>query len=888
MEWKGTGMLNKLRLRLRALFCKSKLEQELDEEVRFHLERVCEENIARGMTPEEARYAALRSFGGVERVKEEGRDVRGIRLLEEVWQDLRHGARILLKKPGFTLIAVMTLALGIGANTAIFSVVNAVLLESLPYRSPEELVLLRHIYETTGVKSESVSNADFQDWRARNHVFADMAIFRGDGFALAVGNDLEEIRGATVSANFFQLLGLNPIRGRTFLPAEETPGSDKVAMLSYALWRRVFGADEKLIGRQIKLGDQLFTVIGILPPEFKFPFRLEKVEIWTTNSILPAGMMGRGARNFKAIARLKPGVSRSVAQTEMAEIVRRLEQENPAMNRNLSVSVVSAHGELTKDVGLALWLMFGAVALVLLIACTNVANLLLARALSRHKEMAVRAALGASSRRIVRQLMSESLLLSLAGGAVGLLLAAWGIPFLLALSPQHLPRINAIDLNWRALGFTLLVSILTIALFGLAPALKVANPDLVESLKEGGKTSTASVGRNRLRAALVVGEIAVAIVLLVGAGLLINSFIRLNRVELGFNPENVLSASLDFSPLKYPTGNERIAFVEQAKERIRNLPGVRSVSFTSSLPFIGGVYSSFGIKGQPEDAHNNDLVPVSTITPDYFEAMGIPLLRGRPFADADDKSSAGAAIINEVFARRFFPNENPMGRGVILNVNRDKDSPREFEVVGVVGDARSMALDGEPAPAIYLPYRQAPWTFGQLAIRTERNAISLANAVRQQIRDLDPDQTVPNSDTLENLISRSIAPQRFNLVLLGVFAAIGLLLTLVGVYGVMSYHVAENTREIGIRIALGAQRRDVLKLVVGQGLALALTGVVVGLAGALGLTRLMNSLLFGVTPTDPLTFGIVASSFGIVALLACYLPARRAASVDPMIALRSE
>ncbi len=806
--------------------------------------------------------------------------------MRTIWQDLRYGARMLLKKPGFTIVAVITLSLGIGANTAIFSVVNAVLLESLPYRAPEELVLARHISETKGTRSVSVSNADFQDWRAQNRVFADLAIFRPKGFALAVGNDLEEIRGANVSASFFQLLGLNPIRGRSFLPAEDAPGSERVAMLSYALWQRVFGADEGLVGRQIKLDDKLFTVIGILPPEFKFPFRLEKAEIWTTNSILPAGMMGRGAHNFQAIARLKSGVSLQAAQTEMVAIAKRLEQENPATNRNLSVSLVSAHGELTKDLSLTLWLLFGAVAFVLLIACANVANLLLARALSRHKEMAIRAALGAGGRRIAQQLLTESLLLSLAGGALGLLLGAWGIPLLLKLSPENLPRINAIDLNWRVLGFTLLVSILTGALFGLAPALKVAHPDLIESLKESGKTSTASAGRNRLRAALVIGEIAVALMLLVGAGLLINSFIRLNRVELGFDPVNVLSASLDFSPRKYPTGNERIVFIEQARERIRSLPGVRSVSFSSSFPFMGGVYSSFGIKGRPEAAYNNELVPVSTIMPDYFEVMGVPLSQGRPFAVTDDKSSVGVAIINEAFARRIFPNEKPLGKSVILEVNLEKKT--EFEVVGVVGNLRRVALDGEPAPEIYLPYRQAPWTLGRLAIRTEGNALDLANAVRQQIRSLDPDQTVPNSNTIENLISRSIAPQRFNLVLLGVFAAIGLLMTLVGVYGVMTYHVAENTREIGIRVALGAQRGDILKLVVGKGLALALIGVIVGLAGALGLTRLMESLLFGVTPTDPLTFGVVASLFGLVALAACYLPARRATKVDPMVALKHE
>jgi putative ABC transport system permease protein len=800
--------------------------------------------------------------------------------MQTIWQDLRYGVRMLLKKPGFTLIAVITLALGIGANTAIFSVVNAVLLLPLPYSSPEELVMVRSLNKTKGTKSTSVSYADFQDWRTQNRVFADLAAFRRWGFSLAMGDDLQTVPGATVSANLFELLGVNAIVGRTFLPAEEARGSDKVVLLSHSFWQRVFGADEKLIGRQIKLSDQPFTVIGILPPEFKFPFGLEKAEIWVTNSIWSAGAMGRGVRQFEAIARLKPGVPLQTAQTEMAVIAGRLEQENPSLNRNLGVLLVPAQRELTGDLSLTLWLMFGAVAFVLLIACANVANLLLARSLSRRKELAIRSALGAGRWRIARQLLTESLLLSLAGGALGLLLAAWGVPLLLAISPQNLPRINAIELNTYVLGFTFIVSILTGVLFGLAPALKVGRPDLIETLKD--KTSGAGGAGNRLRAALVAGEIAIALMLLIGAGLLINSFIRLNRVELGYKPENVLFARLSLSPPRYPGNSERVAFLQQARERIANLPGVRSVSFTSTPAFSGYVNTYFEIKGRKWPANE------FAVTPDYFATMGIPLLQGRPFAETDDTSGKGVAIINEAFARQFFPNENPLGQSVGDITDVDKDSPTEFEVVGVIGNVRGTALDKEPVPEIYTPYRQTPRTFGQLAIRTEQNALGIFNAVRREIRSLDPNQTVANPNTLENLISDSITPQRFNLVLLSIFAGIGLLLTLVGIYGVISYHVADNTREIGIRLALGAQRRDVLKLVIGRGLMLALTGIAIGMAGAFGLTRLMESLLFGVRATDPLTFSVIAGLFGLAALLACWLPARQATKVDPMIALRMD
>ncbi|HLF85212.1 MAG TPA: ABC transporter permease [Blastocatellia bacterium] len=804
-------------------------------------------------------------------------------------QDLRYAIRTLAKKPNFTLVAIIALALGIGANTAIFSVVRAVLLRPLPYQQPGDLVLVRHLNNAKGTKQESVGYVDFQEWKAQNQVFADMATFKSSGVSFTGNDGAENLRASGVSANFFQLLGINAVKGRTFLPNEENRDSERVVLLSYALWQRVFGGDEKLIGQPIKLSNQQFTVIGVMPPNFKFPFSQEKAELWTTNAAFSAGMMDyRGARNFQVIARLKLGVSLQTAQTEMSAIAGRIEQENQQTNRDLGILLIPAQDELTKDVRATLWLLFGAVAFVLLIACSNVANLLLSRATARSKEMAIRAALGASGWRIVRQLLTESLLLSFTGGVAGLFLAAWGVKLLVAISPASLPRINSIGIDGQVLAFTLIASMLTGILFGLVPALKAARPDLNEALKDGGRTSAAGTGRNWLRGALVVGEIAFAFILLIGAALVINSFIRLNSVELGFNPENTLTAGLGFSQRKYPSGEHAIAFLQQAQERIKGLPGVRAVSFAGAAPFSGGVRSSFKINGR-EWPNKNDvpMTGVTPVTPDYFETMSMRLLQGRHFTDADSKTSKGAVVVNETFAREFLSNEDPLGQVVTDFANRDKDSPKEYEIVGVVASVRGEALNKEPTPIIYTAHRQTPWAWGELVIRADRDALSLSSAVRQEIRNLDSEMPI-NLATVESRIADSIKPQRFNLSLLTIFAVTGLLLAVVGIYGVMSYRVIEATHEIGVRIALGAQTSDVLKLVLGQGAGLTLIGVGLGIGGALGLTRLMESLLFGIKPTDSLTFVSVAIFLVLVALLACYLPARRATKVDPITTLRYE
>jgi predicted permease len=872
--------------RLLSLTRRERYEREMEEEMRFHLEMQIEQNLDAGMAPEEAHYAARRQFGNQTWLKEVSREMWSLNSFETLIQDLRYGVRMLLRNPGFTLIAVITLSLGIGANTAIFSVVNAALMRPLPYQSPAELVLIRHLDKTDGSQSQSISYADFLDWKTQNSVFADLATFRQHSFSLEVGNDLEQINAAMVSANFFALLGVNAHRGRMFLPAEEAPAGGRVAILGYAQWQNRFGGDEKLIGRQIKLSNELYTVIGILAPDFKFPFRLEQAEIWTTNAIFPSGFKTRGARNFQALARLKPGVSLVSAQTEMAGIASRLEQDNPGTNRNLSVALVGMRDLLTKDIRATLWLLSGTVGFVLFIACANVANLFLARALARQKELAVRTALGASRRRIVRQLLTESLLLSLTGGALGVLLAACGVPLLLTLSPPNLPQINAVGLNAQVLGFTFVVAMMTGVFFGLAPAWKVARLsalDLNASLKEGGRRST-SAGSQWLRSALVIGEIAIALLLLIGAGLLINSFIRLNRVELGFNPDHALIARLN---LPSRSDAERIDFVRRAQDEIKSLPGAHSVSFASTLPFDYKLTSSFLIKGRELPEHAEPpMAGLKFVMPDYFATIGMRILQGRAFTEADDSRGAGAAIVNEAFVRQYFPQSNPLGQHVSQFANLTPDAPKEFEIVGIVNDVRGAALDQDPEPEIFAPYLQAPQSFGALMIRTEREALNLAAPVRQRIRSLDAAQTVPRMNSIENLIADSIMPQRFNLLLLSIFAIVGLLLTLVGIYGLMSYHVTSGVHEIGIRIAIGAQGRDVLRLVIGQGMKLTIIGIALGVGAALALTRLLKTMLFGVSPADPVTFLAIVLLLMFVAFLACWFPARRATKVDPMVALR--
>jgi putative ABC transport system permease protein len=890
-------MLNKLRLRLRALFFKSRMEQELEEELKFHLEKEIEQNLARGMSQEEARFAARRNFGGVERVKEESRDERGTRFLEEVWQDLHYGGRMLLKNPKFTLIAIPTLALGIGANTAIFSVVNGILLRPLPYFEPERLVMVwadRPILQAqTGLPDFPVAAADFIDWRNQNQVFEQMAAMYSTRMSLAGGSEPESVVGLRASVNLFPLLGARFVVGRAFLPEEDRAGADRV-VISHGLWQQRYGADPNIIGQKIILDNGAYTVIGVTAPDFQFPRRGEipaylysysggaaKVDLYLPISFTPELMNNRRGNLLTVIARLKPGISLQQASADMNTIARRLTELYPVTNTDKGVRLAPLQQQAVGKARTALLVLLGAVGFVLLIACANVANLLLARAAGRQKEMAIRAALGASRWRVVRQLLTESLLLAISGGAAGLLLAWWGVELLLKIAPDDLPRAHDIRLDTRVAGFTLLVSLLTGIVFGLLPALQSSKIDLGATLKEGGRDA-AGLLRRRLRGFLVVSEVALAFVLLIGAGLLIRSFARLTEVDPGLDPRGVLTMDIALPFAKYRDGRG-LTFFQQTLERVRALPGVEAAATVFPLPLSGGHTSGgFAIEGRQSPTDQTFNAGFRFISPDFFKTFRIPLIKGRLLTESDGAKTPPVVVVNESLTRIYFPNEDPLGKRITPN----GDVARV--IVGVVEDVKHSALDKQAKPELYRAIAQFPVTFMTLAVRTSGDPMQMLAAVREQVWAVDKDLPIINIETMERLMAKSVAPRQFNLLLLGAFALVGLALAGVGLYGVMSYTVMQRTREIGVRMALGANSGDVLRLVIGEGMKLALIGALLGLGGALALMRLLKSLLFDVSATDPLTFIVIATVLIIVALLACWIPARRATKLDPMTTLRSE
>jgi predicted permease len=882
-------MLNKLRLMLRAVLHRAQMERELDEELRFHLEKEIEQNITRGMNAEEARLAALRSFGGVERVKEESRDVRGVRFLEELGQNLRYGSRLLAKNPGFAAVAVLTLGLGIGVNTAIFSVVNAVLLRPLPFDNPDQLVMVWQTNPQRGISQDLVSPANLNDWQQQSHTVRQFAAFNPRGFSLTGTGEPEQLPGTFVSVELFPMLGANPLLGRNFLPDEGRPGGNRSVIISFALWQRRFGGDPNLLGKPLTLNGAIYTVVGIMPAKFQFPiqgqFPIPVSEIWAPQSFDPA-QLNRGNRDLFAIGRLQPGVSIEEAQAEMSTIAQGLAEQHPDTNRGTGVYLVGYHQQLTGNLRPALLVLLGAVVFVLLIACANVANLLLARAAARQRELAIRTALGAGRSRLVRQLLTESVLLSMLGGALGLALALWNFNAIVAALPAHMPRASEIQIDWKVLVFTFAVAVMTGVIFGLVPAVHASRLNLNEALKESGGKGTGGFVRHRVRNLLVVTEVALAMVLLVGAGLLIRSFYRLQQVNPGFNTENVLSVPISIPQRRYPDGNARAAFVNRIMEKLKAMPGVQTVGGVTTLP-LSGEYSSrsFIVEGQPISPGDRQVANMRAATTDYFRLMSIPIVKGRGFTEQDHIDAPTVVIINETFERLYFPNEDPIGKRIVSPASSDGIP---LTIVGVAGDVRNGGPEDEPKPEFYYSYFQNQIPFLVIAIRTAGEPAGMIPAVRREIWSEDKDLPLSSISTLEQLLSRTTAERRFNLLLLGLFSGLALVLAVVGIYGVVSYAVTQRTHEIGLRLALGAQHGDVRKLVIKQGMIPVVAGIAIGLGGALALTRLMKSLLFGVSATDPLTFVGLSLLLIVVALAACWIPARRATKVDPLLALRYE
>ncbi|HKQ08085.1 MAG TPA: ABC transporter permease [Blastocatellia bacterium] len=875
--------------RLRYYRSRARFDADLDEEMRFHLEMKIEENLAAGMNEREAVNAARRQFGNPTWLREESNQMWSFRSIESLAQDVRFGLRMMGKNPGFTAIAVFTLALGIGANTAIFTVVNSLLLRPLPFNDSGRLVQVWEASVKLGRGEMPASFPNFADWRDQNHVFDQTLAYADWSFNLTGTGEPERIRSAIVSPPFFETLGIRPIAGRGFVAGEDQKGKDAVAVISERLWRRRFNADPEIVGKPIDLNGESFSVVGVIAPMPELPGMSDETELWVPVSH-GFGFNNRRGHYLNVIARLKPGVTREQGQADMDALAGALAAQYPEANADRSIRLVPLHEQIVGDVRPALLVLLGAVIAVLLIASANVASMLLARAASRQKEIAIRTALGAGHWRLVRQLLTESLLLSIVGGGLGLLLALWGVGLLVSSSPADLPRIKEVTVDARVLGFTLAVSLLTGIVFGFMPAVQASRTDLNETLKESGRSVTGGAARRRARGLLVVSEIALSLVLLIGAGLLMRSFLKLQSVDPGFNPENVLTMQIDMTGPNYQRAAPVIAFHNQLLERVRALPGVQSAATRSAVPIAADAsfsYLAFAIEGRPPEPGNRPVAFYNAVSPSFFETMQIPVLKGRPFNEHDVRKAQNVIIINETLARRFFADEEPLGKRMTLN----DENPKEEDwatIVGVVKDTKPRALAGEAVAEMYMPFDQQPEPSMSLMIRAAGKPEGIAAAVRGEVQGLDKNQPVYSVRTLEHVLSESVSTPRFRTFLLGVFAAVALILASVGIYGVMSYSVTQRTHEIGVRMALGAQTVDVLNLVVGQGARLAAAGVGIGLLAALALTRLLKSLLFGISATDPVTFVAVTFLLAGVALLACYLPARRASKVDPMIALRYE
>ena len=868
--------------RLRGLTRREAIIQDIEEEMRSHIEWETQTNIERGMKPEEARASALKSFGHVGRMRELAYEIRGGGIMETLWQDLRYGARMLRKNFGFTMVAVIALSIGIGANTAIFSVVNAVLLNAVPYYEPQRLLWVTEGFP--GRDLGGASTADYLAWQAQSQACSHLVAFNRSNLDLTGQGEPERLESLRVTANVFPALGLAPQVGRAFTPEEDRPEAARVALISHEFWQRHFGGDPSIIGNTLTLNGQSRTVIGIMPPRSRSLIgkTLEGVDVW-----LPLALNAQQMRIFSVIGRLKPGFTREQAHAELNLILQRVQQANPGRIMATETTATLLSEKLVGNLRRGLLVLFGAVALVLLIACANVANLLLGRAARRQREIAIRAAMGAGRWRLVRQMLTESLLLSLLGGAMGLLLAVWGIKALVALTPDDLHQIRESAVDATVLGFTFLATLLTGVVAGLIPALQTSQMDLNETLKESARQ--AGFNRRwlgRISPILVIGEVALTLVLLTGAGLLIKSYLRVLAVDPGYDSKNLLTLSVPIDRAKYQRGSPQLrVFYQDVLTRVKAIPGVQAVAIASGagIPLTDdSSMTVLTIEGRPTvPAAQPQVVPDGKVSPDYFRTLGMQLRAGRGFTEQDDENALPVVIINESLAHRYFPGEDPIGKRIL---------PRPRTIVGVVSDVKRFGLETEVQPEIYCPFAQSDADPAgiYLAVRTTGNSLDLVAAVRQQIYELGVKRPISNVMTMEQLLAHSVAPRRFQMLLFGVFAVVALVLASVGVYGVISSSVSRRTHEMGIRIALGAQARDVLKLVIRQSMTLVMIGIVIGLVASLALTRLISSLLFSVSATDPATFAVITLLLAGVALLACYLPARRAAKVDPMVALRYE
>ena len=881
---------NLARMRLRSLLWRGRAETELEKEVRFHLEQAIEVNLAAGMAPEEARYAALRRLGGIAQIKEECRDMRGTECLENFWQDLRYGARTLGKSPGFTVVILLTLALSIGANTAIFSVIDGVLLQPLPY--PQANRIVRLFFSSNDFPRFPLNPFDFRDFRARNRSFQALAAFTRGDVQLSGSGEPVRLASFRVTSGFFRVLGLAPARGREFDADDELPGNGHVVILSDRTWREKFAGDPGVVGRKITLDAQPYTVVGVMPPGTDHPGNEyhalpygDSVDAWRPFTF-DGNPNQRGSHYMEGIGRLRAGVTPPQAQAEMNTLIAEIGREHGGYS-GWHMLVVPLYDEIVGPDEPLLLVLLGAVGLVLLIACANVANLLLARATSRQREIAVRAALGAPRSRLVRQMLTESLLVALVGASLGAALAVGGVPALVSLLPGGFPRAGSIHVNAAVFAFTLLIAVATGLVFGLAPALETAHADPQQGLREGGRSSTTGGGRVRLRNTLVVTEVCLASVLLIGAGLMLRSFVNLLQANPGFKPEHVLTASLSLPVTDYRTSAAVAHFYDQLTTRLAALPGVKYAGVGTDLPWTGYDENDGGflIKGETPPPGQDFHARYHSASPDYFRALGIPLLRGRFFTDGDNHDAPQVLIVNETMARCWRHGDALGGRVSFTDTPKEKDW---FTVVGIVGDVKDKPESAGAEPAFWWPMLEVPFNQVSVAVRTDSNAAQAANELRREVHRLNPALAVADLRLMDQIADAGVATARFAFFLVGLFAALAIILAAIGIYGVISYSVNLRTHEFGLRVALGAEQWDVLRLIISQGIKLTLAGAALGVLSALAFSGVMRHLIYGVSAADPLTFAAVFLLVVVVALGACYVPARRATAADPMRALRAE